>query len=171
MSAAGIERAIELNAVAVESNRETFRWGRRAAVDLPAVAALSASASPAPERGAPASVEEVVERRAHDLTRYQDRACADRYRRLVAEAQRAEARRAAGKHGFAEAVARYAYKLMAYKDEYEVARLFSDGAFAEELARHFEDGFRLEFHMAPPLFASRETPIPVCRESAATGRG
>ena len=156
VSAAGIERAIELNAVAVESNRETFRWGRRAAVDLPAVAALSAPASPAPERGAPAGVEEVVERRAHDLTRYQDRACADRYRRLVAEAQRAEARRAAGKHGFAEAVARYAYKLMAYKDEYEVARLFSDGAFAEELARHFEDGFRLEFHMAPPLFASRD---------------
>ena len=157
VSAAGIERAIELNGVAVESNRETFRWGRRAALDLQAVTALVAPESGAPAPSAPAeSVEALTERRAEDLVRYQDRAYAERYRALVAEAQRAEAGRAAGKHGFAEAVARYAYKLMAYKDEYEVARLFTDGAFASELERHFEGDMRLEFHMAPPIFAARD---------------
>ena len=157
VSAAGVERAIELNGVAVESNRETFRWGRRAAVDLPAVAALLEPESAARASGAPVeSVEALVERRAKDLVRYQDRAYAERYRALVAEAQDAESRGARGKQGFAEAVARYAYKLMAYKDEYEVARLFSDGAFASELARHFEGDVRLEFHMAPPIFAARD---------------
>ena len=157
VSAAGIERAIELNAVAVESNRETFRWGRRAAVDLEAVVALVAPRSAAPPPDAPAaSVEALMERRAEDLVRYQDRAYADRYRALVAEAERAESRRAAGRHGFAQAVARYAYKLMAYKDEYEVARLFTDGDFAARLDRHFEGDYRLEFHMAPPIFAARD---------------
>ena len=97
-----------------------------------------------------------MKRREEDLVRYQDRAYADRYRVLVAEAQRAESRQAAGRHGFAQAVARYAYKLMAYKDEYEVARLYTDGEFAAELERHFEGGVRLEFHMAPPIFAARD---------------
>ena len=155
VSAAGIERAIELNAVAVESNRETFRWGRRAAVDLPAVTALVAPERAEPGAGASGeSVEALTERRAADLVSYKDRAYAERYRRLVAEAQCAEGRQAAGKRGFAEAVARHAFKLMAYKDEYEVARLFTDGTFASELERSFEGEIRLEFHMAPPLFAS-----------------
>ena len=157
VSAAGIERAIELNGVAVESNRETFRWGRRAAVDLEAIGALVAPERATPRRQARGeSVETLVERRAEDLVRYQDRAYAERYRTLVAEAQRAESRRAAGKRGFAPAVARCAYRLMAYKDEYEVARLFSDGTFAAELERHFEGDIRLEFHLAPPLFAPRD---------------
>ena len=157
VSAAGIERAIELNAVAVESNRETFRWGRRTAVDMPAVVSLLEPESAAPASGASVeSVEALTERRANDLVRYQDRAYAERYRALVAEAQSAESRGAAGKQGFAEAVARYAYKLMAYKDEYEVARLYTDGAFASELERHFEGDARLEFHMAPPIFAARD---------------
>ena len=90
VSAAGIERAIELNGVAVESNQETFRWGRRAAVDLAAVTALVAPESAVPAPSAPAdSVEALTERRAEDLVRYQDRAYAERYRTLVAEAQRA----------------------------------------------------------------------------------
>ena len=157
VSAVGIERAIELNAVAVESNRETFRWGRRAAVDPEAVTALVAPESAAPAPGAPAaSVEALVERRTKDLVRYQNRAYAERYRAIVAEAQQAEARGAPGKRGFSEAVARYAYKLMAYKDEYEVARLFTDGTFALQLERHFEGDIRLEFHMAPPLLVSRD---------------
>ena len=157
VSATGIERAIELNGVAVESNQETFRWGRRAAVDLAAVTALVAPESATPAPGSPADgVEALTERRAADLVRYQDRAYAERYRALVADAQRAETRGAAGKQGFAQAVARYAYKLMAYKDEYEVARLFADGAFAAELERHFEGDVRLEFHMAPPVFAARD---------------
>ena len=157
VSRAGIERAIELNAVAVKSNCDAFRWGRCAAVDLPAVAALVEPGGAAPAPRAPgADIDALVERRAADLVRYQDRAYAERYRALASEARRAEARRAAGKRGFAEAVARGAYKLMAYKDEYEVARLYTDGAFASELERHFEGDFRLEFHMAPPLFASRD---------------
>ena len=157
VSAAGIERAIELNGVAVESNRETFRWGRRAAVDLDAVTALLTPRSTASALGARAdSVEALMERRTQDLVRYQDRAYADRYRALVAEARHAESRRAAGKQGFAQAVARYAYKLMASKDEYEVARLYTDGEFVAELKRYFEGDYRLEFHMAPPVFAARD---------------
>ena len=156
VSAAGIERAIELNAVAVESNLATFRWGRRAAVDPSAVTALLAPPAAAPGSSVATSLEERIERRARDLAEYQDHAYAQRYRALVDCAREAEARRVAGRRGFAEAVARYAHKVMAYKDEYEVARLMCDGDFEAELARHFEGAYRLTFHLAPPFLASRD---------------
>ncbi|MGA2129680.1 MAG: DUF6537 domain-containing protein, partial [Xanthobacteraceae bacterium] len=88
------------------------------------------------------------------LTAYQNAAYAERYRRLAAEAQRIEAAKAPGKTGLAEAVARYLFKLMAYKDEYEVARLYTDGAFAKQVAAQFDgDNLRFEFHLAPPILA------------------
>jgi indolepyruvate ferredoxin oxidoreductase len=159
VSGAAIERAIELNGEAVAMNNAAFHWGRRAAVDLAAVEAL---AKPAPEAQDPAralsgSFDEMVERRVEFLTAYQDADYAARYRRRVEAAMTAESAQAPGKSGFAEAVARYLFKLMAYKDEYEVARLYADPAFLRQVRNEVDgDKLRLTFHLAPPLLARRD---------------
>ena len=103
------------------------------------------------------SFDEVVARRVAFLTDYQNAAYAARYRRWVEKTQAAEAARAPGKTGLADAVARYLFKLMAYKDEYEVARLYSDGAFVKQVNSEL-DGEQLRFHvhLAPPLLARRD---------------
>jgi indolepyruvate ferredoxin oxidoreductase len=159
LSAAAIERAIELNGEAVAMNLAAFGWGRRAAVDPAAVEALIAQRAgpPSAARQLSQSFEETVARRVAFLTQYQDAAYAGRYRDLVARAQAAEAAKAPGKSGLAEAVARYLFKLMAYKDEYEVARLFTDGAFLDQVKSAFDgDDLRFEFHLAPPLLARKD---------------
>jgi indolepyruvate ferredoxin oxidoreductase len=159
LSAPAIEQAIELNGEAVAMNLAAFRWGRRAAVDPAAVEALVAAQAgpPAADRRLSQSFDEMVARRAEFLGLYQNAAYADRYRDRVAKAQAAEAAQAPGKTGLAEAVARYLFKLMAYKDEYEVARLFTDGAFLDQVKSAFDgDNLRLEFHLAPPLLARRD---------------
>ena len=156
LSAASILQAIELNGEAVAMNQAAFQWGRRAAHEPAAVEALI---KPAPEASSDArrlsqSPDETIERRVAFLTAYQDAAYAARYRQWVEKARAAEAARAPGKSGLAEAVARYLFKLMAYKDEYEVARLYTDGAFAKQV-RNELGGERLRFyvHLAPPLLA------------------
>jgi len=159
LSAEAIERALELNGEAVTMNIAAFRWGRRAAVDRKAV---EAAVSPAPSaqsewRRLSESFDEVVARRVAFLTDYQDAAYAARYRALVETAKGAEAERAPGRCGLAEAVARYLFKLMAYKDEYEVARLYSTDAFREQVANEVSgDKLRFHLHLAPPLFARRD---------------
>ena len=155
VSGVAIERAIELNAVAVEMNREAFRWGRRAAQDLQAVERLALEGDDGLEPSAPKSLDEFIERREADLTEWQNAAWASRYRELVERVREAERSVGAGE-SLAGAVARYAYKLMAYKDEYEVARLYTDGAFRERLAVSFEGDLRLTFHLAPPLLSRRD---------------
>jgi indolepyruvate ferredoxin oxidoreductase len=157
LSAAAIERAIELNGEAVKMNVEAFRWGRRTAHDQAAVEALVAEAKKPPaDRLLSQSLQEMVDRRAAFLTEYQDAAYAHRYRVAVSRIQKAEMERAPGQSGLAEAVARYLFKLMAYKDEYEVARLYTDGAFQKQLAEEFEPGVRLEFHLAPPILGKKD---------------
>jgi indolepyruvate ferredoxin oxidoreductase len=158
LSAAGIEGAIALNGEAVETNLSALHWGRRAALDPAAVEALAA---PRPEERDDAqrlshSFDEMVTRRIEFLTAYQNGAYAERYRGWVEKAKAAEAARAPGRCGLAEAVARNLFKLMAYKDEYEVARLYADGAFQKQLAAQFDGTHRLEFHLAPPLLARRD---------------
>jgi indolepyruvate ferredoxin oxidoreductase len=150
-------RAIELNGTAVEANRRAFLWGRRAAHDLNAVerAAAPALVEP-PTHRLSRTLEEVIAKRVAHLMQYQNRAYAERYRRLVERVREAEASKAKGLGGLAEAVARSAHKLMAYKDEYEVARLYTDGAFLKQLQQQFEGDYRLEFHLAPPLVAERD---------------
>ncbi len=157
LSAEALLRAIELNGTAVEANRQAFLWGRRAAHDLAAVerAAAPALAEPISHRLS-RTLEELVAKRVEHLTRYQNRAYAERYLRLVQRVGEAEASRAKGLSGLAEAVARAAHKLMAYKDEYEVARLYTDGAFLAQLRQQFEGDYRLQFHLAPPLVAERD---------------
>src|SRR4029077_7199373 len=157
ISAAAIEQAIELNGVAAEPNKRAFLFGRRAARAQAAVERLAVEMSPESQPEPIArTLEEIVAKRSEFLTSYQDAAYAGRYRHLVERVQRAEAERTPGLTGLAEAVARYYFKLLAYKDEYEVARLYTDGSFREALERHFEGDYKLEFHLAPPLLNPRD---------------
>jgi indolepyruvate ferredoxin oxidoreductase len=159
LSAAAIEKAIELNGAAVAMNKAAFHWGRRAAIDraevenlAKPVAAIASDAQILSE-----SFAETVARREKYLTDYQNPAYAARYRAWVGKVAAAEAARAPGKCGLADAVARYLFKLMAYKDEYEVARLYTDGAFARQVENAFDgEKLRFEFHLAPPLLARRD---------------
>ena len=156
LSAAALEQAIELNQVAVEANKAAFLWGRRAAHDLAAVEKAAAPASEPQSRHLSQTLGEVVARRVAFLTAYQDAAYAARYKALVERTQAAESARTPGAAGLAEAVARYYFKLLAVKDEYEVARLYSDPQFTRGLRDQFEGSYKLSFHLAPPLMAARD---------------
>jgi indolepyruvate ferredoxin oxidoreductase len=157
VSGAAIERAIELNGVAVKANKRAFLFGRRAAHDPAAIDRLAAEMSPDSQPAPIArTLDEIIAKRVEFLTGYQDAAYAERYRLLVERVRQIEAEKTPGLTGLAEAVARYYFKLLAYKDEYEVARLNTDPRFREALARHFEGDYRLEFHLAPPLLNPRD---------------
>ena len=109
---------------------------------------------------------EIVAKRVELLTAYQDKAYAARYAAFVDKVAKAEKAKAPGRHGLAEAVAKSLYKLMAYKDEYEVARLYSDGEFLKKLGTQFEGDYKLTFHLAPPLVRrarSRDRPAQEAR--------
>ena len=158
LSLAALERAIELNGVAVEMNRQALVWGRRAAHDRARIEAIAAPTTPlalqAPDIAT--TLDDIVDRRIAHLQAYQNNALARRYKDFVVEVQQSEAVRAEGHTGLAEAVARYYAKLLAYKDEYEVARLYADGAFMAKLRDQFAGDFKLRFHLAPPLLARRD---------------
>ncbi|MBC9073364.1 indolepyruvate ferredoxin oxidoreductase family protein [Thauera sp. CAU 1555] len=150
VSHAALMQAIELNGVALEMNRKAFLWGRRAAHDLAAVQRHARPAEVVPIRAQ--SLDDVIRLRETSLTTYQDAAYAARYRALVDKVRAAEARVAGdGSTRLAEAVARNYYKLLAYKDEYEVARLYTDPAFWDKVHAAFEGDYEVRFHLAPPL--------------------
>ncbi|MBF5004338.1 indolepyruvate ferredoxin oxidoreductase family protein [Diaphorobacter caeni] len=152
VSASAIERAIELNGAAVKMNLAAFRWGRRHAVN-PQDVVMQAFAGKNESKAvafAQQSLETIVERRSQMLTDYQNAAYAQRYRMLVDEVRATEARIRPGDDALAKAVAQTFYKVMAYKDEYEVARLHASPEFKAQLAAQFEDGHQLTFHLAPP---------------------
>ena len=156
VSSAAIERAIAINGVAVEANLSAFDWGRRAAADWNEVVrrvSPGIEVAPPQERE---TLESVVNRRSAFLTAYQDEAYAGRYRALMEWVQSAERSRAKGMRGLADAVARGYFKLLAYKDEYEVARLFAAPEFRSRVEAAFDGEYTLEFHLAPPLFARRD---------------
>jgi indolepyruvate ferredoxin oxidoreductase len=151
---AALERAIEINGAAVEANKQTFAWGRLAAHDLAQVeAALGPKVVPLE---APKTLESRISYRVDYLTRYQDAAYAARYSNLVSRVREAEMRCAPGSTDLWEAAALSLFKLMAIKDEYEVARLYTDGSFLSDLRQQFEGNYRLEFHLAPPMLAERD---------------
>jgi indolepyruvate ferredoxin oxidoreductase len=156
LSFAAIDRAIALNRIAVESNRRSFAWGRLAADDPAQVEALVRDATQEPSAPEPQTLDALIDHRAAFLTAYQDATYAQRYRDAVAAIRTAEATRARGYFGLTEAVARNLFTLMAYKDEYEVARLYTDGAFDKKLRAQFDGSFTLEYHLAPPLLARRD---------------
>ncbi len=145
---AAILRAIELNGTQVENNKAAFEWGRRCAFDLKAVQALFQAAQVIQFVKKP-SLDEMVKKRVDFLTGYQDAAYAQQYADFVARVRQAEA--ALNSTRLTEAVARYLFKLMAYKDEYEVARLHTDAAFTAKIATMFEGDYKLVHHLAPPI--------------------
>ncbi len=157
LSALSIERAIELNGESVAMNLAAFRWGRRTADDPKAVADVVAPLrAPRGVRRLSVTFDEIVQRRVEFLTAYQNAAYATRYRSFVDRIATVEKARAPGRTGLAEAVARYLFKLMAVKDEYEVARLYTDGSFARQVAATFDGDLRYEFHLAPPILGRRD---------------
>jgi indolepyruvate ferredoxin oxidoreductase len=149
---ASIMRAIELNGAAVESNKQSFRWGRLAAVDPVRVSAAAIPSAIPESQRLSESIDEMVERRRKFLTDYQDAALAARYTDFVAKVRIAESTKIPGASALTEAVARYYFKLLAVKDEYEVARLYTETDFAKRVAAEFEGDYKLKFHLAPPVF-------------------
>jgi indolepyruvate ferredoxin oxidoreductase len=153
---AALERAIELNGRSVEANRKALAFGRLAAHDFEAVAAAALSGLRPAEAAPTSTLEEVVARRVEYLTAYQSPALARRYRERVERVAGRERELAPGRSGLPEAVARYYFKLLAYKDEYEVARLWTDGSFRRQLEREFESWDRIELHLAPQIANPRD---------------
>jgi indolepyruvate ferredoxin oxidoreductase len=146
-----ILRAIELNGASVDANKRAFALGREAAIDL---AMVMAKVTPAPKLSQ--TLNELIAIRVRQLTAYQDEAYANRYRSLVERVRSRERELSPGSEVLTEAVARNLYKLMAIKDEYEVARLYTDGTFAKQLKEQFDGNFKLAIHLAPPLIARRD---------------
>jgi indolepyruvate ferredoxin oxidoreductase len=162
ISGEAIEQAIRINGAAVKMNLEAFEWGRRTAHDEKAVEAiLGGTDKPAQEE----TLDEMIARRVSFLTDYQDEVYAERYRYFVDDVRRREAAVKKSSTGLTEAVARYLFKLMAYKDEYEVARLYTDGSFAKALGKRFSGG-RLTFHLSPPVLARRDPSTGEARKTA-----
>jgi indolepyruvate ferredoxin oxidoreductase len=156
VSAEAIDRAIELNGAAVDFNRRAFRWGRLAAVDLALVAVHAAPAEAASRHRLSETLDEIVARRVDFLAAYQNAAYAAHYADWIGRIRAAESREIAGNAALTDAVARALFKLMAYKDEYEVARLYTEGDFLKRVADRFEGPYKLHFHLAPPLVAERD---------------
>jgi len=157
VGAKAIEQAIELNGVGIKMNTEAFRLGRLFVTDPARVALMMKDADgyEAPKTLAEMTLDEVIAHRENFLTQYQNKDYAARYRNLVDQV-----RKVAENGGYDEALTRavainYA-KLLAYKDEYEVARLFTDGDFAHEVAKHFEGDFKLTYNLAPPMLPGKD---------------
>ena len=153
LSYAAIQRAMELNGVQIDNNKAAFEWGRRCAVDLAQVRALFAAQSVINFVKRP-GVDEMVAKRVEFLTGYQNAAYAGEYKAFVDKVRAAEEKLGKGT-ALTEAVAKYLFKLMAYKDEYEVARLHTDTAFTAKIAAQFEGDYKIVHHLAPPLLAKK----------------
>ena len=161
LSGESLKRAIELNGVAVEFNQQSFLWGRRAAADQEKVKRIATPAEVIPiDQHFSRNLDELIERRTKFLTDYQNAAYARKYLGLVERVRKTEQSRV-GSSKLAEAVARYYAKLLAYKDEYEVARLHANGDFQRKIEGMFEGDYKMVFHLAPPLLAK---PDPVTGE-------
>jgi indolepyruvate ferredoxin oxidoreductase len=185
LSFESIMRAVELNGAAVEMNKKAFAWGRMAAFDMASVQAaagmdhvgaplgaiINETASGVAPKGAPTeatalaflgdgrlchSLDETIALRAKFLTEYQNAAYARQYTDFVAKVRAGEQQHSPEFTGLTEAVAKYLFKLMAYKDEYEVARLYSSPAFLKQIADTFEGDIKLHLNLAPPLFAKKD---------------
>ncbi|HUD97905.1 MAG TPA: indolepyruvate ferredoxin oxidoreductase family protein, partial [Woeseiaceae bacterium] len=152
VSREAIRRAIELNGVEVDMNNAAFDWGRLAAADFPAVREIIEQ--PTTVAGQPETLDGMIARRVEFLTDYQDKALAERYRQLIDRArEREQSVGAAADLPFTRAVARAWFKTLAYKDEYEVARLYVDTGFLERLKKEYGKSAKVRFHLAPPVLS------------------
>ncbi len=170
LKAESIEEAIKASGVGVEQSLAAFKWGRMAVIDRAFVLAEIAKYAPKVEKpqlssvakaivdsvGAQGEVLRLLEVRVPDLIEYQDQAYAKRYVEVIKRVQAAEAKAVPGKTALTEAAARFLHKLMAYKDEYEVARLHSDPAFEAQLDAMFPNGYSIKYNLAPPTLSKRD---------------
>ena len=154
LSHASLTRAIELNAVAVEQNKTAFEWGRRAAHDAGAFQSLlnPGQVMAFTKRS---SVDELIAKRVAFLTDYQNATYAQDYADFVQKVRQVDESMGGKSLALTQAVARYLFKLMAYKDEYEVARLHTDARFHAKINAMFEGDFKVHYHLAPPLIAKK----------------
>jgi len=159
-------RAIDINGAAVAANQRAFQWGRLACHDPAAVERQirAPQAATGSDRMLAADLDAAITRRVDELTAYQDARLAQRYRTLVDRVRAREAQ-VTGGTALTEAVARNYFKLLAIKDEYEVARLYTDGEFERQVAATFEGDYKLRYHFAPPLWVKPDavTGAPVKR--------
>jgi indolepyruvate ferredoxin oxidoreductase len=162
-----LERAIELNGRAVEMNKRALAWGRLAAHDPAAIEAVAAPALRRTTEQFAQTLDDIVALRVEFLTAYQSRSYARRYTDLVERVREAESKLGDGRTQLGEAVARYFFKLLAYKDEYEVARLHSSAAFREVLERAFEGDYKLRVHLRPQLLFPRDPDTGFVKEVSA----
>lgn len=155
VSEAALLRGIEIIGVGVESNKLSFLWGRRAAEHLIKVTQIAI-----PEQtirvALPESLDTLINKRAAYLTEYQNASYAQTYIDLINEVRRAESTINAGQ-SLSKAIAQNAFKLMAYKDEYEVSRLYSTPEFLQKIDNQFEGNIKLQFNLAPPLFTKKDS--------------
>lgn len=154
LSHAALMRAMELNGVQIENNQAAFEWGRRCAHDLAAVRALY-QASQVIQFVKKPSLDEMLAKRVEFLTGYQNADYAKQYQDFVSKVRGAEEKLGQGTR-LSQAVARYLFKLMAYKDEYEVARLHTDAVFTSKISEMFEGDFKIVHHLAPPTTAQKD---------------
>lgn len=154
LSLEAIMRAIEINGAAIEMNKQAFTWGRLAAHDMTRLRSVIQFRSRGIEPAR--TLDGIIDTRANFLTDYQDRAYAERYLAVVNKVRKSEAAAAPGSTALTEAVAKGLFKLMAYKDEYEVARLYSNGDFAKKVSEKFGGDYQLKFYLAPPILARRD---------------
>jgi indolepyruvate ferredoxin oxidoreductase len=158
ISLGSIEQAVKLNGVAIEQNLHALNWGRLAAHDPKRFAKMLEEASGDAQGEAPVSqtLDELIAIRIQHLTDYQNAAYAQRYKEFVDQVRKIESTRVPGSVAVTRAVAFYLSKLMSYKDEYEVARLYTNGDFLRRLKQQFDGDYKLNFHLAPPIWNPRD---------------
>jgi indolepyruvate ferredoxin oxidoreductase len=155
LSLEALMKAIEMNGVSVDMNKRTFQWGRMAAHDMEKVMEAARPQMMAKLDVTPKTLPEIIAHRVEHLTGYQNAELAAQYKALVDKVIAVEQQKF-GKDELAKAVATYYSKLLSYKDEYEVARLYTSGEFRKNLEKQFEGDFELEVHLAPPLLSKRD---------------
>lgn len=156
VSTDALEQAIRLNGVAIEDNLKVFNWGRLLAHAPDQVQAIVGEITLPVSKPVELEYDDLVKRRSDDLLDYQNQALAERYLTLIKKVEAAEKQSTQGRTGLAMAVAKNFYTLLAYKDEYEVARLFTNGEFDTSCKKIFQGDYTLRFHMAPPLLAKKD---------------
>ena len=155
LSSESVLEAIRLNRVAIQDNTLAFNWGRLAAVDLATVQGFAVQEKPTdPDHRLSESVSEMIDRRSRFLEEYQNQSYAHLYRQTMEKVRQSEAM--LGTDRLTKIIAQSLYRLMAYKDEYEVARLYSNGDFLQRLKQQFDGNIKIVFHLAPPLLAKKD---------------
>ena len=156
LSIDSIEAAIELNGASVEKNVRALRLGRLLAVGEESVTRLLSPPEHSTEQAPELSLDQLVDDRQQRLVTYQDDAYARRYLALVDKARVTDHQLGHADGDLSRAVATYFYKLMAYKDEYEVARMYTDPDFMRRIGEEFDGTFKMKLNLAPQIFNTRD---------------